>query len=167
MRQRRRESWQKELVKRLKMPQRWKNYARLWKQRKPLKRLSEKPWRSKCVLKWQDFKPKLKQGRMTRRRREKLKSGKSNFVRRLRLSWKKSELQLQHVKENAKNVSGKKRSRLGFARQRALLLKISLRCYYPWYVTLTCLLLSLGVTTSNSVPTCIHKGLTSVINLQR
>ena len=70
------------------------------------------------------------------------------------------------MKENAKSVLGKKRSRLGSAKQRALLLKTNLRCFYHWFATLTYLLLSLGVTISNSVLTCILKGLTSVINLQ-
>lgn len=118
------------------------------------------------MLKWQGFKPKLKQDRMMRRLKEKLKSGKLNFVKKSRLSWRKSELQQQRGKENAKSVSGKKRNRLGFDRQQALLLKINLRCYYHWFVTPTYLLLSLGVMIFNSVLTCILKGLTLVINLQ-
>ena len=86
MRQKKQEKWLKGLVKRLKMPQRWKNYGRLWKQKKPLRRQNDKPWKSRCVLKWQDSKQKLKPGRTTRRRKEKLKNGRLNFVRRLRLS---------------------------------------------------------------------------------
>ena len=74
---------------------------------------------------------------MMRRLKEKLKSGRLNFVKKLKLSWRKSELQQQRGNENAKSELGKKKSRLGFARQRALLLKINLKCYYHWYATPT------------------------------